>query len=96
MARDSIEKLTPRVVQHFEQILASDQIKPGERLPSERVVANDLSISRNTVTAAYSELEQRGLIRRIRGKGAFCCNRRVEGESLLLEWKDIHQRAPSG
>ena len=87
MVRDGIDRLVPRVVQHFERILASEQIKPGERLPSERTVANNLSISRNTVTAAYCELEQRGLIRRIRGKGAFCCNRKVEQEAFSWSGK---------
>ncbi len=87
MTRDGVERLSCRVVQHFEQILASDKIKQGERLPSERTVANNLCISRNTVTAAYSELEQRGLIRRIRGKGAFCCNRKVEGEAFSWSGK---------
>jgi DNA-binding transcriptional MocR family regulator len=87
MTNDGGESLTSRVVQHFEQVLSNDRIKQGERLPSERTVANDLRISRNTVTAAYSELEQRGLIRRIRGKGAFCCNRKVEGEAFSWSGK---------
>src|SRR5450432_1346581 len=87
MTQDDASRLTPRVVRHFEQILSGGQVKPGDRLPSERTVANDLSISRNTVTAAYNELEQRGLIRRIRGKGAFCCKRMVEGDAFSWSGK---------
>ncbi len=44
-----------------------------DQLPSERELADRLGISRSTVTAAYAELEQRGVLRRLHGKGAFVC-----------------------
>lgn len=81
------QKLVARVAKHVERMLETSQIGSRGRLPSERTVALDLGVSRNTVTAAYGELEQRGLIRRIRGKGAFKCNPLSSGESFSWSGK---------
>jgi 2-aminoadipate transaminase len=87
MAADASQRLVVQVARHVEQMLTSGAIEPGGRLPSERTVALDLQVSRNTATAAYDELEQRGLIRRIRGKGSFMCSPRREGESFSWSGK---------
>lgn len=87
MPVDVSQRLVARVRQHVEAMLETMQIEPGGRLPSERTVALDLGVSRNTVTAAYGELEQRGLIRRIRGKGAFKCSPLGSGESFSWSGK---------
>lgn len=87
MATGPSGTLTLRVVRHLEDVLAKGTIEPGGRLPSERTLAADLGVSRNTVTAAYDELEQRGLIRRLRGKGAFMCSPRGKGGSFAWSGK---------
>jgi len=87
MTADASQRLVMQVARHVEQMLQSGLIEPGGRLPSERTVALDLGVSRNTATAAYDELEQRGLIRRIRGKGSFMCSPRREGESFSWSGK---------
>ncbi len=53
--------------------VTAGRVRATERLPSERELAEQLHVSRTTVTAAYAELEQRGVIRRMQGKGAFVC-----------------------
>jgi DNA-binding GntR family transcriptional regulator len=78
------ERLTRKVVRHVSNIMKRGQVGPGGRLPGERTVASDLAVSRNTVTAAFNELEQRGLIRRIRGKGTFRCSQEGTGESSVV------------
>ena len=67
MATNTGEALVEQVVKHVEQKILTASFAAGARLPSERTVAADLKVSRNTVTAAYNDLEQRGVIRRIRG-----------------------------
>ena len=46
-------------------------LEPGARLPSERVLASSLSISRGTAVAAYDLLVADGLLERQRGSGTF-------------------------
>ena len=70
---NSESTLTQRVVQQILEAAARGQYLASEKLPSERELAERLAVSRNTVTAAYSELEGRGVIRRIHGKGAYFC-----------------------
>ncbi len=65
------ELLLEQVARDIEQQIAAGELLPGARLPSERALANQLSLSRNTITAAYLALEKRGTIRRVAHRGAF-------------------------
>ena len=65
--------LTTRVVQQILDAAGRGKYRTLDRLPSERGLAGELAVSRNTVTAAYGELERRGVLRRIHGKGAYLC-----------------------
>lgn len=56
-------------------------LKVSDKMPTERDLAERLSISRNTVSTAYKELEQDGIIKSIQGRGTF-----VAEEAGL--WKD--------
>lgn len=46
-------------------------LTPGEKLPSVRALASQLSINPNTIQRAYSELEAEGYIFSVTGKGNF-------------------------
>ena len=65
--------LLEQVAQDIEQQIALGRLLPGDRLPSERALAAQLGMSRNTVTAAYLVLEKHGAIRRIAHRRAFVC-----------------------
>ncbi len=45
------------------------RLKPGERLPSTRQLANELGIARNTVVSAYEQLSVEGFIHTHKGSG---------------------------
>ncbi len=64
-----------------------------DQLPSERELADRLSISRSTVTTAYAELEQRGILRRLHGKGAFVCP--AASEAGISPWSGKIARSSS-
>ena len=71
LVRAKGDLLLAQVARDIEQQIALGRLLPGDRLPSERALAAQLGLSRNTVTAAYLLLEKRGVIRRVAQRGAF-------------------------
>jgi DNA-binding transcriptional MocR family regulator len=65
--------LLAQVARDIELQIALGRLMAGERLPGERALATQLGLSRNTVSAAYRVLEERGVIRRVSQRGAFVC-----------------------
>lgn len=60
--------------QLFEQIslgIATDDLTSGERLPSVRELARRLKIHPNTVSSAYQELAEKGLVEVRKGSGVY-------------------------
>lgn len=53
------------------RLIITGAIAEGEKLPSVREMAVQLSINPNTIQRAYRELEQEGYIYMITGKGSF-------------------------
>ena len=51
-------------------LLHAGDLRPGDRLPSERDLAEQLGISRTTVVNAYQRLRSEGIIRSRRGSGS--------------------------
>jgi len=60
-----------QLVDQVKAAAASGALQPGEALPSIRPLAEELRLNRNTVAKAYSELESRGVIETLPGKGSF-------------------------
>jgi GntR family transcriptional regulator len=58
-----------RLVDELSVLIAS--VEPGSRLPSEPVLAKNLSVSRATLREAMRTFETQGLIRRRQGSGTF-------------------------
>ena len=58
--------------------IASQTLGPGDRLPTVRQVAVDLSININTVVRAYKELEIRGVLATQQGTGTFITDQDVK------------------
>ena len=59
------------IIQHITNLLDSKQIKPGERLPSERELAEMLNVSRTSVRQALKVLDSSGRIETRVGSGTF-------------------------
>lgn len=60
-----------QVVDSIEKMATHGVLKPEEQLPSVRALAVELSINPNTIAKAYNELEARGIIYSLAGKGSF-------------------------
>ena len=56
-------------------LIVSGALGAGERLPSVRELAQQLSINPNTIQRAYRTLEQEGYICSVPGKGSFAMDR---------------------
>ena len=63
--------LVEQVIEKVWDLIQSERLEPGERLPSERDMANSLGISRPTLRAALKFLSDMGLVRIRRGAGVF-------------------------
>jgi DNA-binding LacI/PurR family transcriptional regulator len=53
--------------------IASGELRPGDMLPPEVSLAQQMGYARNTVRQAMRELELQRVIRRVRGKGTIVC-----------------------
>jgi GntR family hexuronate regulon transcriptional repressor len=72
---------TPRLYQQvaatIERAIAQGQYQPGQRLASERDLAEDMGVSRPTVRRAVIALEMRGLLESRQGSGIYVRRRTV-------------------
>ncbi len=75
------------------------RLRPGLRLPSSRVLASDLRLSRNTVLSAFEQLAAEGYLDGRIGAGSYV-SRRLPEDSLIARGPDAlpaaHATAPPG
>ncbi len=60
-----------QLVDKIKELIIANVLKPDEQLPTVRVLASELTINPNTIQKAYRELEYRGFIYSLPGKGNF-------------------------
>lgn len=65
------EKLSKTVVRQIELLILRGVLRPGERLPSERDLSEQLGVSRPSLREAVSELQARGLLTSKASAGIF-------------------------
>lgn len=65
------EKLSLAVVRQIEKLILRGILKPGERLPAERELADRLGVSRPSLRDALADLQNRGLLVSKAGAGVF-------------------------
>ncbi len=88
-----METESPRyaaIVEALADDINTGRLKPGDQLPTQRDLADQLGVSIGTVTRAYAAAERRGLVRGEIGRGTFV------GGSGLGEYKgaDLGPREP--
>ncbi|MDZ7671881.1 MAG: GntR family transcriptional regulator [Halanaerobiales bacterium] len=60
-----------QVIDEIKKQIARGEIKPGDKLPSQRELAKDIQVNPNTVQRAYREMEILDLVETKRGRGTF-------------------------
>ena len=76
MGADTDESVTPLrrsggVVARFQELIARGELAAGDRLPSERALAEQFGVGRNSIREALRELEVLGLVEARRGDGTY-------------------------
>jgi len=71
-----------QVIDQVKAAIATGTLGPGDRLPTVRQLAVDLSINPNTVSRAYTELELTGLVDTQMGSGTFVGQLPVEKDDV--------------
>lgn len=64
-------KVYIEIIKQLNQIIRNDQLKSGDRLPSERELSERLQVGRSSVREAFRALELLELIETRRGEGTF-------------------------
>ena len=77
--------LNEQVAEKIMNLIAQGGLSPGEKLPSVRNLALDLSVNPNTVQRAYAALEEKGYITTITGRGNYVSEERNWKEGLKSE-----------
>ncbi len=70
-----------QIIKQIQYMIASGRLRPGEKLPPVRKLAETLLINPNTVARAYRDLEALGLVQTRQGSGV-CIS---EGPSPLAQ-----------
>lgn len=80
--------LYEQVYKKVSELVTSGALKPGDQIPSVRALAKQLGINPNTITKAYSCLENDDIIYSLAGRGSFIADFNVNfiQEKVLKEF----------
>ena len=73
-----IRPIYAQITDEVRQQIAAGVLVQGDKLPSVRELAVELSINPNTIQRAYRQLEMEGWIATVPGKCCFVCGRPME------------------
>jgi GntR family transcriptional repressor for pyruvate dehydrogenase complex len=85
-------RLYEDVVSQLQALIHSGKLEPGDQLPSERALADQLAVSRTSVREALRILEARGMIEARPGQGLFVRGRRTEEIVSILAAYLVRER----
>jgi GntR family transcriptional regulator len=66
-----------QLIDQVQGAIATGALRPGDQLPTVRLVAVELAINPNTVSRAYREMEIRGILDTQQGTGTFIADRQL-------------------
>ncbi len=85
-------RLYEDVVQQLQSLISSGRLEPGDQLPAERALADQLAVSRTSVREALRILEARGMLEARPGQGLFVRGRRTEEIVSILAAYLVRER----
>ena len=78
--------LYQQLMEKIEDLALNGLIKADEQLPSVRSLAVELAINPNTIQRAYGELEKKGIVYSVPGRGSFLA---ASQEALLSQSREV-------
>ena len=86
MNANSAIPLYKQIVRYLDTQIKAGIYGPGDKLPTENELMEKFGVSRITVRSAVKELEDAGIVVRVRAKGTFVSSDRVcRGRSRTLQ-----------
>lgn len=67
-----------QLVDSIQTAIKKGELSSGEKLPTVQEMSQNLSIARGTIKRAYDELERKGLLEKVQGRGTFVCYEPVD------------------
>ena len=67
-----------QLITQIERYIANGVLSPGDQLPSVRSLSLELTVNPNTIQKSYSELDARGIIASVPGRGCFVSENAAE------------------
>ncbi len=86
--------LTERLARGIVHAIRDGRLESGNRLPAQRILAEEMEISRNVVVAAYERLRLEGYLEARRGSGTFVRSS-LPSEGFYVEPEPVHAGMPS-
>lgn len=80
------KKIYEEIIEQIRVLVVNGNLKPGDRLPSERDLAVRLNVSRASVREALSALEMMGLLEIRSGEGTFIKKINIDSVVTPLAW----------
>jgi 2-aminoadipate transaminase len=87
--RESGPPLYVQIVNYIRQLIESDALKPGVKLPATRELAGDLGVDRATIVTAYDELVAQGFATAHVGQGTFVAPHAPVAELLRRDGTNV-------
>lgn len=78
ISNSSGKPIYEQITMQIKNMIMSGELKPGDPLPSMRLLAKELRISVITTKRAYEDLERDGFITTLVGKGSFISETNTE------------------
>jgi DNA-binding transcriptional MocR family regulator len=83
--RDTGRPIYLALLDALENAIREGELQPGDQLPPQRAVADQLGVDFTTVTRTYGAARDRGLVEGAVGRGTFVRRRAVEDEAGLVD-----------
>ena len=78
--------IVQQVADSIKDLIATSDMQPGDKLPTEMALCQTLGVGRGTVREAFRMMQSTGMVEIRPGRGAFIASKRNVFDDNVLEW----------